>query len=110
EIMLLDEPTANLDIATRKHITKLLDQLKIQLKAVVIATHDMQLACEFANRIIVMHEGKIIHDGDRESVFQNYHLLAKAGLVPPLIFSLNKSLGWMETAYNVVDFVHRSQR
>ncbi|MFD2656476.1 ABC transporter ATP-binding protein [Gracilibacillus thailandensis] len=110
EIMLLDEPTANLDIATRKHITKLLDDLKRQLKAVVIATHDMQLASEFANRIIVMHEGRIIHDGDRVSVFQNYRLLEKAGLMPPQVFSLTKSLGWEEPAYTVQEFIERYQR
>ncbi|QGH35823.1 ATP-binding cassette domain-containing protein [Gracilibacillus salitolerans] len=110
EIMLLDEPTANLDIATRKHITILLDSLKKQLKAVVIATHDMQLACEFANRIIVMHEGRIIHDGDRTSVFQNYRLLEKAGLVPPQIFTLTKSLGWLDPAYTVDEFTERYQR
>ncbi|MGP4038447.1 ABC transporter ATP-binding protein [Gracilibacillus sp. D59] len=110
EIMLLDEPTANLDIATRKHITNILDGLKNQLKTVVIATHDMQLACEFANRVIVMHEGRIIHDGDRASVFQNYRLLEKAGLVPPQIFSLTKSLGWIEPAYTVNEFIERYQR
>ncbi|WP_208589820.1 ABC transporter ATP-binding protein [Gracilibacillus suaedae] len=110
EIMLLDEPTANLDIATRKHITKLLENFKTQLKAVVIATHDMQLASEFANRIIVMHEGRIIHDGDRASVFQNYRLLEKAGLVPPQVFSLTKSLEWTDPAYTVQEFIERYQR
>ncbi|WP_058308353.1 ABC transporter ATP-binding protein [Gracilibacillus massiliensis] len=110
EIMLLDEPTANLDISTRKHITRLLEGLKDTLKAVIVATHDMQLACEFANRIIVMHEGRIIHDGDRESVFQNYRLLEKAGLVPPQIFSFTQSLGWAQPAYTVEEFAKRYQR
>ncbi|UOQ46693.1 energy-coupling factor transporter ATPase [Gracilibacillus caseinilyticus] len=110
EIMLLDEPTANLDIATRKHITRLLDELKSQLKAVVIATHDMQLACEFANRIIVMHNGRIIHDGDRASVFENFRLLEKAGLEAPQIFSLSQQLGWQQPAYTVEEFVNRYQR
>lgn len=110
EIMLLDEPTANLDIATRKHISRFLDQLKHQLKAVVIATHDMQLACEFANRIVVMHEGRIIHDGDRESVFENYRLLEKAGLSAPQIYELSRGLGWEQPVYTVDDFVQHYQK
>ncbi|KZE37135.1 cobalt ABC transporter ATP-binding protein [Bhargavaea cecembensis] len=107
EILVLDEPTANLDIATRKQITRLLDELKHQLKAVVIATHDMQLACEFANRIIVMNEGRIIHDGDRDSVFGNARLLEKAGLIPPQVFAFSQSIGWEPPAYTVDEFVRR---
>ncbi|KAB8138914.1 ABC transporter ATP-binding protein [Gracilibacillus oryzae] len=110
KIMLLDEPTANLDIATRKHITRILVDLKQQLQAVVIATHDMQLACEFANRIIVMHEGNIIHDGTKESVFENYTLLEKAGLTPPQIFELSRSLGWENPVYTVEAFVELYRR
>lgn len=105
EIMLLDEPTANLDIGTRKHITKLLTQLKGQLEAVVIATHDMQLACEFANRIIVMNEGNIIHDGDRDSVFRHESLLIRAGLKQPQILALTKELELNQLAFTVDEFV-----
>ncbi|MFC4386753.1 ABC transporter ATP-binding protein [Gracilibacillus marinus] len=110
KIMLLDEPTANLDIATRKHITKLLDQLKDQLEAVVIATHDMQLACEFSNRILVMHDGRIIHDGTKETVFENYTLLEKAGLTSPQIYELSKQLGWERPVYTVDEFVNQYRR
>lgn len=110
QIMLLDEPTANLDIATRKSVSRLLEELKNQLKAVIIATHDMQLACEFANRIVVMHEGRIIHDGDKHSVYANHHLLKKAGLTPPQIFTLSKQLGWKQPVYSIEDFVKKYVR
>ncbi|RLL43686.1 ABC transporter ATP-binding protein [Oceanobacillus piezotolerans] len=103
-IILLDEPTANLDIATRKHITKLIHSLKEQVEAVVIATHDMQLVAEWANRIIVMKDGEIIHDGNRESVFFNHKLLELAGLKAPQILELSRMLG-MELQYSVDDFV-----
>ena len=48
EILLLDEPTANLDIATRREIMKTLQMLKGVTDTVVIATHDMQLVCDWA--------------------------------------------------------------
>ena len=46
EILLLDEPTANLDIATRKEIMRTLRDMKEITDTVMIATHDMQLVCE----------------------------------------------------------------
>lgn len=49
-ILLLDEPTANLDIATRKEIMRTLTDMKDITETVVIATHDMQLVCEWAQR------------------------------------------------------------
>ena len=109
-IILLDEPTANLDMATRKYITKLINSLKEQVGAVLIATHDMQLVAEWANRIIVLHEGEVIHDGNRESVFQNYALLEKAGLKVPQILELSRRLKQKNLAYTVQDFVQSIER
>ena len=54
EILLLDEPTANLDIATRREIMRTLQMLKGVTDTVVIATHDMQLVCDWAERLIVL--------------------------------------------------------
>lgn len=104
-LILLDEPTANLDIATRKYITKFIQVLKEEVEAVVIATHDMQLVAEWANRIIVMKDGQIIHDGDRESVFSNEQLLKEAGLASPQILELSRRLR-TKLAYSVEDFVN----
>lgn len=103
-LILLDEPTANLDIATRKYITKFIQALKEEVEAVVIATHDMQLVAEWANRIVVMKDGQIIHDGDRDSVFSNEQLLKEAGLTSPQILELSRRLR-TKLAYSVEDFV-----
>ncbi|GAA5415633.1 putative HMP/thiamine import ATP-binding protein YkoD [Paraliobacillus ryukyuensis] len=105
KLMLLDEPTANLDIATRKHISALMTKLKEQVEAVVIATHDMQLVAEWANRIVVVHNGKVIHDGDRYSVFGNAALLARAGLKAPQILELSRALGLNPPIFTVDAFV-----
>ena len=47
-ILLLDEPTANLDIATRREILSVLEEMKGITETAVIATHDMQLVCQWA--------------------------------------------------------------
>ncbi|RDW16907.1 cobalt ABC transporter ATP-binding protein [Oceanobacillus arenosus] len=104
-IILLDEPTANLDIATRKHITRLIGTLKDNVEAVLVATHDMQLVAEWANRVIVLKDGHVLHDGTRESVFNNRELLDLAGLNPPQIMELSRGLNMSPVCYTVDDFV-----
>lgn len=103
-VMLLDEPTANLDIATKKHVVHMLETLKDHVKTVVIATHDMQLVSEWATRILVMHNGEIIADGSREDIFGDDRLLQKAGLVIPQIVELSKKLRWKKPVYTVEEF------
>lgn len=103
-IILLDEPTANLDIATKKHVVYMLERLKDHVKTVVIASHDMQLVSEWATRIIVMHNGEIIGDGNRHDIFSNESLLETAGLVIPQIVELGQKLGITEPIYTVEDF------
>ncbi|WP_425464187.1 ABC transporter ATP-binding protein [Paenibacillus lentus] len=106
-VILLDEPTANLDIATRKDITRLLLQLNRHVETVIVATHDMQLVAEWANRVIVMHQGDIIRDGTRESVFADADLLLQAGLAAPQIMELSRRLDMLPLCYTVDEFAQR---
>ncbi|CAM4288059.1 ABC transporter ATP-binding protein [Paenibacillus tarimensis] len=106
-IILLDEPTASLDIATRKDIVSMLTEVRRHVDTVIIATHDMQLVAEWASRIIVMHEGQVIHDGTRESVFGDPYLLAQAGLTAPQIVELSRRMGMQPLCYTVEEFAAR---
>lgn len=103
-VILLDEPTANLDIATKKHVVHMLETLKGHVKTVVIASHDMQLVSEWATRIIVMHNGEIVGDGNPHDIFSDPILLKKAGLVIPQIVELGMKLGFSKPIYTVEDF------
>lgn len=108
-ILLLDEPTASLDMATRKTITETLTELKETLETTIIATHDMQLVAQWANRIVVLHEGMIIKDGTRDEVFEDDPLMQQAGIQPPDLFVLSKMLGF-EQVYTVDEFVSRLEK
>lgn len=105
-VILLDEPTANLDIATRKSIIKMLNGMKGMVDVVAIASHDMQLICEWADRIIVLNDGKIIADGTREKIFSDNYLLKLAGIVPPSIHSLSKSIDKNSMCFTLEEFVN----
>ncbi|MCQ2011015.1 energy-coupling factor transporter ATPase [Sporolactobacillus sp. STSJ-5] len=106
-VILLDEPTASLDMATRKHLTQFILKLKEQIDLVMIATHDMQLVSEWATRVIVLHHGQIIFDGGKEELFSNPALMDKAGLVPPQIVTLSLALNVDPVDYSVDSFINR---
>ena len=104
EILLLDEPTANLDIATRKEIMRTLNEMKDITETVLIATHDMQLVCEWAERIIVLCRGEVVADGSRNEIFGNRRVLALTGIRPPEIFDMGKVLNPGAFCYTIQEF------
>lgn len=105
-VLLLDEPTANLDIATRKEILKTLIELKDVTETVVIATHDMQLVCDWADRIIVLTDGEVIADGERNQVYSDEKVRRFVGIKPPEIYDLARELG-MPPCYTVDEFIEQ---
>ncbi len=104
-ILLLDEPTANLDIATRKEMMRTLEEMKSITETVVIATHDMQLVCEWADRIVVLWNGEVVADGSRDEIFGNRDIVKKVGIRPPEIFSMGQALCPQALCYTVDEFL-----
>lgn len=102
-ILLLDEPTANLDIATRKDIMKTLNVLKDIVETVIIATHDMELVCDWAQRIIVLNAGTIVKDGTRNEVFEDKFVRNNVGIEPPDIYRMAEALN--SRCYSLEEFV-----
>jgi phospholipid/cholesterol/gamma-HCH transport system ATP-binding protein len=63
-ILLFDEPTAGLDPITAAEIGKLIVQLKDKRKITsIVVTHDIHGAKRFADRLVLMHQGKILMEG-----------------------------------------------
>ncbi|WP_059041917.1 ABC transporter ATP-binding protein [Paenibacillus rubinfantis] len=92
-IMLLDEPTANLDLATREELLGTLEELNQHVRTVLIATHDMQLVHRWATRVIVMHDGRVLADGTAAQVFSSPELIRRAGLALTQSMELSAALG-----------------
>jgi phospholipid/cholesterol/gamma-HCH transport system ATP-binding protein len=69
EILLFDEPTAGLDPITAAEIGDLIVELKNErhLTAVVV-THDIRGARAFADRVVLLHEGRIVAEGSLEEL------------------------------------------
>jgi len=66
--LLADEPTAQLDLGARWEIGGLLRELTVQGLGVAVVLHDLDLACAMADRIVVMHEGRVAAAGDPATV------------------------------------------
>ena len=62
-VLLMDEPTASLDRVRREKLAATLKRLAAQGRTIVIATHDETFAHGAANRVLVMHDGRITHQG-----------------------------------------------
>ena len=67
-ILLLDEPTRGLDYRAKERLSHLLRQLAARGHCVVVATHDVELVAEVADRVVVLADGEVITDGPTRSV------------------------------------------
>ncbi|MFF7542719.1 ABC transporter ATP-binding protein [Streptomyces canus] len=67
-LLLLDEPTRGLDYAAKASLVDLLRELAATGHAIVLATHDVELAAELAHRVILLAEGEVIADGPAADV------------------------------------------
>ena len=108
-ILLLDEPTANLDIATRREIMAVLSDMKDIIQTAIIATHDMQLVCQWAERIIVLRGGRVVADGPRDEIFARADLVEQVGIRPPEIFTMGQALDRRALCYTIDEFLSSFQ-
>jgi energy-coupling factor transporter ATP-binding protein EcfA2 len=108
-VLLLDEPTTGQDIGHIEDIVVLLKEYTNQGGTVVFCTHDTEVAARFAERIIIMCDGKIIADGSGTAVFMQNSVLQAAGLKPPAALLIAQELykGRAVTVKEVVDYVRQ---
>ncbi len=90
QLLLFDEPGASLDPANTSLLEKNLDMLSEKGLGLVIATHDVDFAWRWADRVLVFHKGEIVADADPETVFSDKILLEKCGLAQPILFQVGK--------------------
>jgi energy-coupling factor transport system ATP-binding protein len=67
-LVLLDEPTRGLDYAAKARLVEIMRELAGDGHAVLLATHDVELAAEVATRAVVIAEGEVVADGPIEEV------------------------------------------
>lgn len=84
QVIVLDEPTAQLDPRSRRQLINLLSYLPLTQ---IIATHDLDLAVDLCPRTIVLSQGQVVFDGATEQVMSNPEFLEQHALESPLCHS-----------------------
>jgi urea transport system ATP-binding protein len=70
ELLMLDEPVAGMSVAERAKTAALLKEI-IKDRSVIVIEHDMQFVESIAHRVTVMHQGKVLAEGDMQTVQNN---------------------------------------
>lgn len=84
QILVFDEPSAQLDPRSRRQLIELLQKLPLTQ---LIATHDLDLALEVCDRTVVLSQGEVVFDGKTEQVMSNADFLLQHSLESPLSYS-----------------------
>jgi peptide/nickel transport system ATP-binding protein len=72
KVIVADEPLSALDVSVQAQIMKLLTELKKRLKlSLLFVTHDLRVAAQLCDRVIVMHRGEVVETGETGAVFAN---------------------------------------
>ena len=72
QLLIADEPTTALDLSVQKEILSLIkEQQKINKMSILFISHDLSLVSQFADRVIVMHQGKLIETEKTAKIFRH---------------------------------------
>jgi energy-coupling factor transporter ATP-binding protein EcfA2 len=88
KILVMDEPTAGQDYKNYMAFTEAILQLP-NFEAILFITHDLDLAVCYANRVILVHEGRIAADGPPPEVLAQRELLERCRVIPTSLLAAN---------------------
>lgn len=92
DVLIVDEPTTGQDYGMSKEMMEIFKAFHKDGKTVIVITHDMNLAAEYSERVIVLKEGEILCEGSPREVFLQTETLEKTYLKPPQITRLAQRL------------------
>ncbi|MEJ2635359.1 MAG: energy-coupling factor transporter ATPase [Calditrichia bacterium] len=110
QILVIDEPTTGQDWSGTQQMMKMIRQLHQKQHTILIITHDMRIAAEYADRVIVFSNGQIELDGIPSRVFSQIDKLKACSVSPPLSAVLAHQLqpygmpGGIVTIYEIVQY------
>jgi energy-coupling factor transporter ATP-binding protein EcfA2 len=91
KVLVLDEPTANLDPKSAKSIIHLLGDLSEQGVTIIVAEHRLDLVSQYSNKVVLMQKGEVKLEGEPEKVFTS-NLTEELGVDAPVYYSLSQSM------------------
>lgn len=95
DVIIVDEPTTGQDWRETIWIMELLKKINDAGKTVIIITHNMEIVSRYANRVLVMRQGKVILDGTPSQVFSHPDVLETAYVQPSDVTCIAQALEYM---------------
>jgi cobalt/nickel transport system ATP-binding protein len=92
ELLLLDEPTAYLDSVQTRNLMVELERIHRAGTTIVMATHDLNLAYEWADWLFVLHQGQLVMEGEVQDVFVQRQVLEELQIGVPLLWEVWETL------------------
>lgn len=89
-VLIMDEPTSSLDPVSTRETMSLIRKIKDEGKLVIVISHDSDLCYEYADRVIIMNNGKIENDSGVNEAFNNKEILEKASLLEPFVCKVKR--------------------
>jgi energy-coupling factor transport system ATP-binding protein len=98
EILILDEPTSDLDPVGKSEVFSMLAELKRAGRTIILVEHNTEEAAKYADRVVLLRDGKIVMEGPPRKVFEEVESIKSAGVYPPQVTELAYTLS---TRYGV---------
>lgn len=88
EIIVMDEPTAQLDPIGKTEVLQTMRELNRQGYTIIVAEHEIEALATFADRLIVLDNGRITEQGNTREILTKVKKLKEIGIDPPSVTEL----------------------
>jgi len=92
KLLIIDEPTTGSDWVGIQTMMGLIRNLHDAGTTIIMISHDMDLVAQYAKRVIVLKDGRILLDGTPQDVFSNEQILHHSAIIPPQLCRLSSQL------------------
>ena len=94
EILVLDEPTSDLDPLGKEEVLNVIKRIRDELDiTIVVVEHESEILAELADRLVLLYDGKVVLEGSPKEFFSEVPKLISIGVYPPQITQLFYQLG-----------------
>lgn len=90
DILVIDEPTSQLDPEGTEKVFQIIEKLKHEKKTVILVEHKVDLVAEYADEVLVLRNGELIRSGDKRTVLSDMTLLEQGVQLPQMAILGNK--------------------
>lgn len=103
-IVIFDEPTLGMDLGMKRYLIQLIQGIRDEGVCVILISHELSFVCEVSDTILLLHDGRIIYAGDRDSAFGQRDLFSQMKMPLPDMEILSDRLGLGKTFLTTKEF------